>query len=171
MATTLLTSFRDLLAYLGEQNVPHAVNAEAQIVEIPTKAPPLDGVVYLRWERDTPYVQVIKPLALNVALERIRELETALCRVNNAVVLPGFGFDYERHTLYFRLTLPVFPEGMSSSQLQRLVITCVGTARDFVVPFQGVLDGSPGCDILQAALAYQREKQAQALAAGNAMKD
>src|SRR5687767_7873682 len=167
MATTLLTSFRDLLAYLGEQNVPHAVNAEAQIVEIPTKAPPLDGVVYLRWERDTPYVQVIKPLALNVALERIRELETALCRVNNAVVLPGFGLDYERHTLYFRLTVAVFPEGMSAVSFESVIASCVHAARDFLVPFSAVLDGTtPGSDILSATVAYQREAQGRLASSG-----
>lgn len=162
MATTVIRSFGDLLAYLGEQNVPHAVNAEQQIVEIPTKAPPLDGVVYLRWERDTPYVQVIKPLVFDVPAERIRDLETALCRVNNALVLPGFGFDYERHTLYFRLTLPIFPEGMVPTQLRGLLLSCVQSARDFLIPFAGVLDGtSPGSDILTATLAYQSHQKAQ----------
>jgi hypothetical protein len=160
MATTVIRSFGDLLAYLGEQNVPHAINAEQQIVEIPTKAPPLGGVVYLRWERDTPYVQVIKPLGLDVPAERIGDLETALCRVNNALVLPGFGFDYERHTLYFRLTLPVFPEGMDTTHLRGVLLSCVQSARDFIVPFAGVLAGtSPGSEILTAALAYQQQHQ------------
>jgi hypothetical protein len=157
LPSPVLTSFRELCVFLGEQNLPHAVNAEAQIIEIPTRSPPLEGTVYIRWEKTEPLVQLIHPLAVDVTgSERVRELEKAICRANNALPLPGFGFDYERGTLYFRLTVPMYAEGMSANTFQRLVLECVKYARDFLVPFRGVLEGLPGDDIVESALAYAR---------------
>ena len=157
----VLTSFRELIAYLGEQNVPHAVNADAQIIEIPTRSPPLEGTVYIRWEKQEPLVQVIHPMLLAVKdPEKLRELEKAICRINNALPLPGFGFDYERGTLYYRLSIPMFPEGMSANTFQRLVLECVKYARDFLVPFRAVLEGKPGEDIIAASLEYAQQKKA-----------
>jgi hypothetical protein len=158
-----LASFQDLVKYLDEQKVPHAINAEAQIIEIPTKSPPLEGTVFIRWEKHEPLVQIIHPLALSVKEpEKIRELEKAMGRVNNALPLPGFGFDYERGTLYFRLTLPMFPEGMNAHTFQRLVLECVKYARDFLIPFRGVLEGKPGEGIIAAAVEYAQAKKAAA---------
>lgn len=159
----VLTSFRELTAYLAEQNVPHAVNGDAQIIEIPTKSPPLEGTVYLRWEKNEPLVQVIHPIVLSVKEpEKIRELEKAICRINNALPLPGFGFDYERGTLYFRLSIPMFPEGMNANTFQRLVLECVKYARDFLIPFRRVLEGKPGEEIIAAAMEYAQTKRAAA---------
>jgi hypothetical protein len=160
-APPVLTSFRELVAYLGEQNVPHAVNAEAQIIEIPTKSPPLEGTVYIRWEKNEPLVQIIHPLALSIQEpDKVRELEKAMGRINNALPLPGFGFDYERGTLYFRWTVPMFPEGMNANTFQRLVLECVRYARDFLIPFRRVLEGKPGDEIIAAAVEYAQSKKA-----------
>jgi hypothetical protein len=159
---TTIASFRDLLAYLSEQNVPHAVNTQTQVVEIPTKSPPLEGIVYLRWEKELPYVQVIHPLALNVPAHRVNDIEKALSRANNAIALPGFGFDYERGTLYFRLTLPMFAEGMLASTFQRMILGCVNNARDFFLAFRGIIDGRPGEEVLEAAIAFAQARAEKA---------
>ncbi len=164
-----ITSFAELLASLAEQQVPHAFNAEARTIEIPAKNAPLDSVCYVRWEKEQPYVQIICPLALATPADRHRDLEAAICRANNALPFPGFGLDHDRGTLYFRYTVAIWPEGIVADHFQRLVLTVMGYARDFTIPFRGVLEGKPGDQILQAAVAYAQAKHAAS--AGSAFKD
>lgn len=166
--TASLIEHGDLAAVLMAQGVPHVHNAQARTIELPARSPPLDSLCYLRWDKELPFLQVICPLLLAVPADRHRDLETAICRANNAIPFPGFGLDHERGTLYFRHTLLVIPE-LTAAVIQRVVLAVTTSARDFVVPFRDIVDGKPGAELMQAAVAY-----AQALHAavtGSAFKD
>ena len=164
MSARLIATFPELLAVLAEQNVPHTINADARSVEIPARNPPLDSVCYIRWEKELPFVQVICPLVSAVPVERHVELRAAICRVNNAIPLPGFGLDPERGTLYFRHTLGI-AECISPGTFQLMVLAVMNAARDYLVPFRGVIDGKRGDEILAAVVAHAAAAHAARAAA------
>jgi hypothetical protein len=146
-----LASFEDLLAFLDEAKLPHKADAGTQLVEVPTSSGPLRGSVYIRWERQLPYVQVIHPMVLDVPPERLADVERAICRANGGIALPGFGFEYEKRFIYFRLCVPVYEEGMLTASFQRQVLGVIHNARDFLVPFREVVAGRSGDEIMSLA--------------------
>ena len=145
---TRLTGFPDLLAYLEEVKLPHRADPVAQTVEIPTQAPPLVGRLVVRWEKRLPYLQLIHPMLQAIPVARRTELEHAICLVNNAVPLPGFGLEYERSFLYLRLCIPLAEEGLSVSVFRNMVSQVIHVARQHLHAFQRVVAGAPAEQIL-----------------------
>ena len=155
-----VASFEDLVAFLGEEKAAFRQDAEAQIVELAARSGPFDGPVFVRWERNLPYVQILAPMIRDVAAERVHELEDAICRVNHAVPLAGFGFDFGKRMLYFRTTLPLDRDGMSAELMKRGILAAVANARDFMLPFRTVIDGDAGAHVLQLVIEQERAKRA-----------
>jgi hypothetical protein len=151
-----LAKFSDLLAFLEEAKLPNKADAQSQVVEVPTSSGPLKGSVYIRWEKQLPYVQIIHPMVLNVPPERLADVEHAICRANLTLPQPGFGFEYERSFIYFRVCVPVYEEGMLTTSFQRLVLGAIHTARDFLLPFQDIVGGKPGEEILRLAVEHAK---------------
>src|SRR5262249_42918429 len=119
MATTNLTKFADLEAYLTENNVPHRTDAANQSVELPVNTGGVAGVMYLRWETKLPYVQIILPFVGNVPPERVHEVESAVCHANTVIPLPGFGYEYDKRFIFMRLCVPMYEEGMRAGSFHR----------------------------------------------------
>lgn len=155
MAITRLTKYSDLVEYLAENNVPHKTDPANQVVELPVTSPPLTGVLYIRWEKKLPYVQIIHPFVGNVPENRITDVETALCRANTIIPLPGLGFEYEKRFVYMRLCVPMYEEGMLASSFQRQVIGVLQNAKDFVGAFRDVVGGSPGTEVMALAVKHR----------------
>ncbi len=152
-----LTSFSDLLAFLEEAKLPHQSDASQQLVEVPTSSGPLKGSVYIRWEQHLPYVQIIHPMVLDVPPERQGDVEHAICKVNGAITPPGFGFEYGKRFIYFRLCVPIYEDGMLTGSFQRQVLGVIHSARDFLLPFRDVVGGRPGDEIVDLAVAHARK--------------
>jgi hypothetical protein len=152
-----LTSFSDLIAFLDDAKLPHHADASQQVVEVPTSSGPLKGSVYIRWERQLPYVQVIHPMVLDVPAERLGDVEHAICKANGTVPLPGFGFEYGKRFIYFRLCVPMYDEGMLTGSFQRQVLGVIQNARDFLLAFRDVAAGRPGDEILELAVTHASE--------------
>jgi hypothetical protein len=148
MATARLTKFDDLLAYLRENNVPHKPDPDG--VELGLG----NSIVYVRWEKALPYVQLIHPFIGNVPRERERDLEIALCRANATIKLPGFGYDHINHILYMRLCMQLYENGVSPATFQRQVFAVLENAKQFLPPFRDIIAGAPGDSVLDLALKY-----------------
>src|SRR5262249_47396897 len=112
--------------------------------------------VYIRWEKQLPYVQVIHPMVLDVPVERLAEVEHAICRANNTIAVPGFGFEYSKRFIYFRLCVPIYEEGIAAASFQRQILGAIRNARAFLLPFREVVEGKPGEEILSLAVAHAR---------------
>lgn len=152
MATTRLTSYADLLEYLKENNVPFQADPNALAVEVPVTMPPLKGVVYIRWEKQLPYVQIVHPFVMNVPEGRIPAVETAIIRANNIVPLPGLGFHHDRRFVYMRLCVPMYKDGMLAANFQNQVLSVLNNAREFLAAFQAIVAGKPGEEVMQLAV-------------------
>ncbi|HKA89705.1 MAG TPA: hypothetical protein VKE22_18710 [Haliangiales bacterium] len=154
-----MTTFQELLAFLVDNKFPHAADPATQVIELPSKAAPLPGNLFIRWETKIPFLQIIHLMIEGVPPERIPDVETAIAILNNAVELPGFGLDHANRRLYCRFTVPAFPpEGISPATLNRLGTICVAQARDFLPAFQAVVGGQPGNQIIRLAQEAARAK-------------
>jgi hypothetical protein len=167
-----VTNFDDLLAFLGEEQAAFRHDAAAQIVQLPTSSGAADGSLFIRWERHVPLVQLVAPMIHDVPDERVHELEDAVCRVNHAVLLPGFGYDFAKRFLYFRLTLARDDEGIRAALLRKMLFAVVNNARDYLAPFRAIVAGEPAARIGQLVRNEERARQmAMAENVGTAFKD
>lgn len=152
MPTARLTKYEDLVAYLAANNVPHKADSTEQSIQLPANA----GSVYIRWERDLPYVQVIYPFIGNVPPPRIPEIESAICRVNAIIKLPGFGFQHGDNFIFMRLCVQLYEDGITPIAFQRQIAAVLENAREFAGAFRDVVAGAPAKDIFELALAHAR---------------
>jgi hypothetical protein len=154
----VLATFADLLARLQADNVPHqVVDPERQVVAVPANLGGTPTQTVFRWETGSPLFQIIVPMPFPVPADRVAAYESALVRVNNAIALPGFGFDHDKGLPYYRLSLPRETDGgLRLELLQRMLASAVANARDFLGALRGVTTGGSPADVIKAAVA---EKQ------------
>lgn len=154
---TPIKGFDDLITLFANNNIPHRVDRDSHVVEVATNLGAQQGVLYLRWDKTLPYLQLIHPMVVNVPADRIAEVEHAIVKTNNVIALPGFGYQPERSFVYFRLCVPVYPdEGVSATMLHRLISAVVSNTVDFLEAFRAVVqDGKPGDQIMELAVAVK----------------
>jgi hypothetical protein len=151
-------SFDELLAFLGAEGASFRHDATAQIVQLSTRD--AGGPVFVRWERNLPYVQIVATVIRDVPEERVREVIDALARLNHAVPLPGFGIDLTRRQVYFRATLVGGNEGLPIEVLKRGILAVLSNARDFTPPLARIVAGDPGARVLQFVVDEERARSA-----------
>src|SRR5512135_2976123 len=161
MATERLTNFTDFVAYLEENKVPHRSDANALAVQLPIAESAGAGAVLVRWERDLPYVQVIYPFITDVPTARILAIESALCRVNTTIRLPGFGLEYDSRAIYMRLCVQLYDGGIPALACEQQIRAVLQNARESGAAFREVVAGAPAENVVDIAI-----KHAQAAAAG-----
>ncbi len=154
-----VATYEDLVAFLTEEKAPFRHDPAAQVAQIALRTGPLEGSLYLRWEKNLPYVQIVVPMVQGVAPARARDVADALCRVNHAIALPGFGYDFTKNFIYFRLTLAYDLEGIKAELLKRMILGAVTNARDFVMPLRAVVAGESSEKILELVSAQERAKR------------
>ncbi len=154
MAITRLTKNEDLLASLTEGGIPHKDDGQGGIE---MRAPNGD-MIYLRWERGLPYIQVIYPFIAGVPDDRIRDVESAICRVNNVIKLPGFGFAEDHRLIYMRLCVQLEDDGgIGAAAFARQVGAVFQNASEFAAAFRDVVAGAPGKDITELAIKHNQK--------------
>jgi hypothetical protein len=146
---TRIASFQDFLAVLVEAQVPHQIDPEALVAEIQLPG----GNLFVRWEKTLPYAQIIQPMVRDVPAARLAEVEHAICRANNFVPVPGFGFEYQRGFIYMRLCVPMYAEGMLVQSFNRQMKAVVQNAKEFTSAFKKVVEGAPGEQLVPLAIA------------------
>jgi hypothetical protein len=148
-----LRSFDDLRALLERERVKViAVDASAHAIEVDVRAPPAVGSLAILWEPELQLVQFFHPLPFAIPAERLSAVEHALLRVNDALVMPGFGIRSEHGVVYYRLVVPRREDGsIDAADVQRAVMTVMTTLRDFWRPIQRVIQGEdPDCILAMA---------------------
>lgn len=142
-----ITSFTQLCEVLSARGIPHLADPTAQAVECAVQLPPLDGSLYLRWEKTVPILHLVYILHFDLPVDRLPGIATACCRANATLALPGFGIDYTRRTQYFRASVLVV-DPLPVLALERWMLAVTTTARDFLPAFQRVIAGSSGGEFL-----------------------
>src|SRR5258706_16411562 len=130
-----LTSFDDLVAFLAANKFPHQLDRAGQVVELPTNDPSLPGNLYLRWEKQLPFIQFIQFVIADVPVARVNDVSRACVLLNNKIEVPGFGFDDDARRLYNRTVVPVVPS-IDPMLVNRLGQGCVKQAQAFAPAFK-----------------------------------
>ena len=151
----MLQNYDELLAYLRAQGATCTEVRAHHAVELPTHAPPVEGALVILWNPDPQLVQLIHPLPFAVPPERVAAVEGTLLRLNHALALPGFGYNYETARVYYRLVLPRQPSGaIAEEDVGRAATTVMSTLREFWVPLRAIiLEGAAPATILAARAA------------------
>jgi hypothetical protein len=151
-------NYQDLIAFLTENNVPFKAEPDKLSAHVQVGDPNQVSSVHIRWERDLPLVQIVFPFVADVPAARVSEVETAICRVNNTIKLPGFGLEYDHLFVYMRLAVQLQEDGISAPLFQRQVYSVIQNASEFVGAFRDVVAGAPGKEILALALKHNQPK-------------
>lgn len=137
----MLRSYDDLLSYLKREGAAFAEVRTHHAVELQVHSPPVEGVLALVWLPDPQLVQFLFPLPFAVSSEHVAAVESALARINHALMLPGFGLNHSNGTVYYRLVLPrQISGGMEPDEIRRAVNTVLTTVRDFWLPLRAVIE-------------------------------
>lgn len=149
----MLRSYDDLLSYLKREGAAFTEIRAHHAVELQVRSPPAEGVLALVWQPDPQLVQFLFPLPFPIPSERTTVVESALARINHALMLPGFGLNHDSGTAYYRLVLPRRPDGgMDPDEIRRAVSTVLTTVRDFWQPLRAVIqEGAAAEGVLAAA--------------------
>lgn len=160
MSSARVGSFDELISFLGAEGASFRQDPTSQIVQLALRPSDGGGPLFIRWERNLPYVQIVTTLARDIADERIREVLDALARLNHAIPLPGFGIDLARRQVYFRSTLLIADEGVPVDLLKRAVLAVASNARNLSTPLRRVIAGEPGARVLQLVAEEERARSA-----------
>jgi hypothetical protein len=158
----VIKNFQELVASLKGAGVTCRADEAEQVFEARLQAPPLDSVIFGRWEKTLPLLHLLCPLVDGISDERLADVETAVCRANNVAVVPGFGIDYGKRAVYFRVSQPLL-NGISSAALDAQFEIVMSHARDYFTSFVDVVrKGSPGEGIIDLAEAWVAADRAAA---------
>lgn len=136
----IIRSYQDILDLLARDGVMHQADAADLSVRIPTQRGPFEGVLLLRWQDRDGVMQLIHPLPLRARPDRLSTIESALLRLNHALALPAFGLDHGSGQLYYRVTLPVVPDGVSDRTVQSVFRATVRTVYDLLPALRRVVE-------------------------------
>lgn len=157
-------SFDQLIQFLNDNKVPNRFSQQDQVVELPSNGAPLPGNLIIRWEKKVPFIQMVHFMIENVPADRIRDVETAVVRLDNRLEVGGFGFDHANNRLYCRLTIPAFPpDGINPMTINQLGHGIVRNAKEFLPVFQDIIGGAPGeqvIELFEAATAKRKAAEA-----------
>jgi hypothetical protein len=162
-------NFEQFLKFLGDNKVPNRVDAERQIIELPSKGAPLPGNLLIKWEKQVPFIQIIHMMIENVPADRIRDLETAIIRLDNRLEVGGFGFDHQSNRVYNRLTVPVIPPaGIDPLAISQLGHGVIRSGKEFLEVFQEIVGGKSGEQVFELLDAVVAKRKAAATSSGGA---
>jgi hypothetical protein len=141
-------SYAELVQLLETTHTAHRANPAQQTVDLIVPSADLPGPTHVRWEKGLPLVQLIQPIVVDVPAARVRDVELAVLRLNNAILFPGLAFDHVSRCAYFRITAVVLLDGIRLDLLQAYFQGVVLNARELRGPLLKVVEGLAGDAVL-----------------------
>lgn len=146
----MIDAYEDLLQLLAAGNVPHEAHRKDEMVEIPIEKGELDSVLVMRWQADR-VIQFIALLPFEVPVGRQDVMFRALMLLNHGLIIQGFGLDFGARRVYFRLTLPVRPGGVTGPEVTAMFRASVRLAAQYHPVLQAIaLHGAEPQSVLGA---------------------
>ncbi len=146
--TTRLRSLDDLAAYLDSKKVPYRGDKSVGVIELATAPPALPYTVVLRWDTKVPFLQVMQPITGAVPPDRVRELESAIVRLNDVAMIPGYGYSYQLNIVYYRFAAPRYDNEIGADTLERAIMLVCGQAAQVEPAIKKVVEGATGDKVL-----------------------
>lgn len=111
-----ISSYDELVGFFATTGLQHQAEPDQFLIKVPTRQGPLDGVLFIRWEASAQVVHFVQTINLAIPEDRLSALALAIAILNHALPLPGFGINAGLRNCYFRITMPLRPEGTISKQ-------------------------------------------------------
>ncbi len=126
-----ISNYEELKDFLSESGLLQQAEPAKSLVKLPIKKGPLDAVLFIRWEANTQVVHFILGLNFEIPEDRLPAYALAVCVLNHAMSLPGFGINAGMRQSYYRITMPLRPDGtITKREIQGLFNLSVGTAAE-----------------------------------------
>jgi hypothetical protein len=150
-----IASYEELVRFFSESGLLHQAEPSELLIKIPTRKGALDGVMFIRWQTEHQVVHYVQTLGFEVPPERLQPLALAVAMLNHVLPLPGFGINVGARQCYFRITMPLRPEGtITKQEIQGLFNIVVRTASEQQQALHDVAQaGADPMQILQASAA------------------
>jgi hypothetical protein len=152
-SSSLITSFTELVAQLEADKVPHRVDADAQVVHLPAASPALAGPLYIRWDKQLPFIQIVQTMINVVPRERVSDVEAAMGRLNAVAAFPGLGLEYQTFALYFRATATLDEGSVRTATLRHIIQVTIANALEFLPAMTDIVAGAAGADVIKSLMA------------------
>ena len=147
-----LNNLNDLVAFIARNGLPHKAVPAQHAVEVGTRIRGRPGQMIIVWDPRATLLHIIAPLGIPVAEDMVPAVLDALARINHSLVLPGFGFNHEDRSLYYRWVVPRADDGMTEVEVDRAVKTVLGSVRDFWPALSAVAsDERPSDEVMLVA--------------------
>ena len=150
-----IATYEELVRFFSESGLLHQAEPSELLIKIPTRKGTLDGVMFIRWQTDHQVVHYVQTLNFEIPPERLQPLALAVAMLNHVLPLPGFGINVGARQCYFRITMPLRPEGtITRQEIQGLFNIVVRTASEQHQALHDVaLNNADPTQILQASAA------------------
>ena len=111
-----ISSYDELVGFFATSGLQHQAEPDQSLIKVPTRQGPLDGVLFIRWEANEQVVHFVQTINIEIPEARLSALALAIAILNHALPLPGFGLNTGLRNCYFRITMPIRPDGTISKQ-------------------------------------------------------
>lgn len=151
----IIRSYDELAGFFAGSGLQHQAEPGQSLIKVPTHKGPLDGVLFIRWEASQQVVHFIQTLDFAIPPERLPAVALAAAILNHALPIPGFGINAGLGNAYFRITMPLRPEGtIAKAEVQGLFNLVVRTASEHLGALREVaVSGADPMAILAATQA------------------
>ena len=142
-ASSLVSSYQELIALLKRDGVAHQPDDENQFVSIPTEKGPIDGMLGIRWDDERNVIHFIQPITLKLPEGHLPIVEAAITRINHGLPFPGLGMNHETQVPYFRMSVPIDVRGgLSDAEVRSYFSRTLTAAAKWQPMLQSFVDGS-----------------------------
>jgi hypothetical protein len=150
-----ISSYEEMVRFLSETGLLHQAEPSQALVKVPVRKGTLDGVMFIRWQADHQVIHFIQTIPVEIPVERLPAVALASAILNHAMPIPGFGINVGSRQAYFRITMPLRPDGtLSRPEIQGLFNLAVRTAAEHHGALREVaVNGADPMHILEATAA------------------
>jgi hypothetical protein len=127
-----IASLDALIALLEREGMEVRPDREQHRVEVGNMLAGVAAPLLLQWDAERHVVQVVQALPWPVPAEKVAAAESAIVRLNHALVVAGFGLNPNTRIAYFRMSALLESDGsIAEPDLKRVVAVATRTAREW----------------------------------------
>jgi hypothetical protein len=127
-----IESLDALIALLEREGMEVRPDREQHRVEVGNMLAGSAAPLLLQWDAERHVVQVVQALPWPVPPEKVATAESAIVRLNHALVVAGFGLNPNTRIAYFRMSALLEGDGsIAEGDLKRAVAVTTRTAREY----------------------------------------
>jgi hypothetical protein len=132
LSSVRIESLEALITLLQREGMEVRPDRDQHRVEVGNMLAGVAAPLLLQWDAERHVVQVVQALPWPVPAEKVSVAESAIVRLNHALVVAGFGLNPTTRIAYFRVSALLESDGaVAEADLKRAVAVTTRTAREW----------------------------------------